>query len=321
VISDKSVIVDLLKSVCNSIPNEAILLSGGLDSSILLHLTQPKNAITITLNQYSNDLKFSTLTVKGSKSNHHVFNPDFNEIIDNIRELISISKTFDPIFIRNNVIQLIGCKRAINLGCQTIIIGDGADELFAGYNYLHKYVNEPQILRGKIKDLFDNMDFFSNRISQFYRLRVFLPFLEQRIIKFSKTLTMNDKISTYEGRLYGKFFLRKCFLPILGEEIVWRRKEALEAGSGMTHYVSKFEEIIKNEQYIDGVDEAANEGVRIKDKEHWLYYKFYRQFFEPPLKDQTKTTTSKICALCNAKWQWRGDYCKTCGAYPARDLH
>jgi asparagine synthase (glutamine-hydrolysing) len=319
VFNDQSDIVNLLKKVCNSIPHEAILLSGGLDSSILLHLTQPKDAITITLNQYSNDLKFSALAVKGSKSNHHIINPDLNEITSNIRELVFMSKTFDPMFIRNNVIQLIGCKRAIELGRQTIIIGDGADELFAGYNYLHKYVNEPHILDKKINDLFNNMDFFSNRISNFYKIKVFLPFLEPQIIKFSKTLTTNDKISRYEGRLYGKFFLRERFLPLLGKEIVWRKKEALETGSGMTLYVSRLEELIEDEHYIVGVEEAANEGVIICNKEHLLYYNIYRQFFDPPYKDQTKSITSKICTHCNATWEWRGDYCKICGTYPGKD--
>lgn len=318
---DKSDIVNLLQSVCSSIPNEAILLSGGLDSSILFHLTQPKDAITITVSQHSNDLKFSALAVNGTKSNHHVFSPDLNEIINSIRELVFISKTFDPIFIRNNVIQLIGCKRAIDLGCQSIIIGDGADELFAGYNYLHKYVNEPKILSRKIKFLFDNMDFFSNRISNFYRLQVFLPFLDHQIIKFSKTLTINDKISRYEGRLYGKFFLRKCFLPLLGEQIVWRKKEALETGSGMTLYVSRLGDLIKNEQFTYGVREALNEGVSIRDKEHLLYYRIYREFFDPPSKYQTKLRASKKCVFCNATWEWRGDYCRICGGYSTKILH
>lgn len=317
--SDGSDIVGLLKGVCNSIPHEAILLSGGLDSSILLHLTQPKNAITITLNNYSNDLKFSSLAIKGAKSFHHIINPDLSEIINSIRELVSISKTFDPIYIRNNVVQLIGCKHAINLGCQNIIIGDGADELFAGYNYLHKYVNEPQILCRKIKDLFDNMDFFSNKISKFYKLKVYLPFLEQQIIEFSKTLTINDKISSYEGCLYGKFFLRQRFLPILGEEIVWRKKEALEIGSGMNMYVSKIEELVKNEQYVYGVQKAAKEGVKIRNKEHLFYYNFYRQFFAPPGNVQKKQTSTKKCTFCNTAWEWRGNYCKVCGAYPVKN--
>lgn len=310
--------MNLLKSVCNSIPHEAILLSGGLDSSILLHLTQPKEAITITLNQDSNDLKFSAIVTERAISHHHIINPDFEEILSSIRELIFISKTFDPIFIRNNVIQLIGLRRAIDLGCQTIIIGDGSDELFAGYNYLHKYVNNPQVLNRKINDLVENMDFFSSKISKFLKIKVYLPFLDKEIIKFSQTLTLDDKIGKYEGRLYGKFFLRKSFLPMLGEEIVWRRKEALETGSGMTQYISKFEGLIKNAAFINGIGEAAEEGVSIRDKEHWLYYKFYRQFFDPPLKDHANSTNSKKCATCNATCELRDNYCKVCGAYPLK---
>ena len=33
----------------------------------------------------------------------------------------------------------------------------------------------------------------------------------------------------------GKFFLRKCYENILGKEVVWRKKMALQDGSGVTY--------------------------------------------------------------------------------------
>lgn len=316
---DKLTFQGLLRKVCDSIPHESILLSGGLDSSILMLLTQPREAITIILDQKANDFKYATLIAKKSKSRHHVFYPNLKLVIDSIKELIAISQTFDPIFIRNNVIQLMGLKQAIALGCNSIILGDGADELFAGYNYLHKYINNPIIIQKKIMDLVENMHFFSEKFAKIYNLKIYSPFLSQEIISYSKTLSVEDNISTYKGKRYGKFFLRTCFESILGMEVAWRNKEALEIGSGMTFFVSNLGLILNEEAYSSGVKKALEEGVTIRNKEHLIYYKIYRQFFEPPMKDKviSHSFAIKKCPSCKLVWKWCGNYCKMCGFYPA----
>lgn len=308
--------LDLFKRVCSIIPKECLLLSGGLDSSILMYLIQPKESITISLNYNSSDLIYSNIVAKKFGSNHHVIYPILEEILGGTRELIYTSKTFDPIFIRNNVIQLIGFKYAAKLGCHSTIIGDGADELFAGYNYLHKYLNDPQTIQRKSKELVENMHFFSQKIARSYEIEAYSPFLAKEIIDFSQTLSIKDKIAIHEGTIYGKFFLRKSFLHALGEELVWRRKEALEVGSGMSEYVSIFEKLIADRDYRKGLKKASLEGVTIRNKEHLLYYKYYRQFFDPPSTFLNESSNHKKCPFCKVEWDWQGHYCKMCGAFP-----
>jgi len=311
--------INLLSNICIRENHDGILLSGGLDSSILAYHTRPRDSITITIDENSPDYFYSSLVAKKKYSvNQHKINITYDEILTNIRELIEEYKTFDPIFLKNSVVQLIGFKNAKKLNINSLVIGDGADELFAGYNFLHKYIDEPLKLDQKINSIIQNMDFISIKLANKLELKIFLPFLEKEIVEFSKNITIEEKISKYNGILYGKFFLRKCYEDVLGKELVWRKKTALENGSGVTnlkYYIDN--EIVNDYEYSKGIIKAKSEGVEIRNKEHFYFYKIYRKFFIPPFEDKSiEVNITKECPYCKSGFPWKGNFCKVCGAFP-----
>ncbi len=308
---------ELLRSVCAKSHGESILLSGGLDSSILLNYMHPREAITISVDQYSSDYLYSTLVAKKYAINHNIVMPSMKTILDNLDELVQDFKTFDPIFLRNSVVQLLGFKEAKRLKVNTIILGDGADELFGGYNFLGKYLKTPDILQTKLNKIVQNMEFVSFTFSKKYDLGITTPFLDDTIIKFSQSLSVNEKIAMHKRIIYGKFFLRSCFREMLGDEIAWRRKEALESGSGINKIIPYLEECITDADFLEGYRRAQNEGVSIRTKEQMFYYQIYRKFFDPPIYQICdRPDKSKRCPSCNIIFNWKGSFCKTCGAYP-----
>jgi asparagine synthase (glutamine-hydrolysing) len=128
---------------------------------------------------------------------------------------------------------------------------------------------------------------------------------------------VDKKIAVHKGIIYGKFFLRSCFREILGDEITWRKKEALESGSGINKIIPYLENSITHEDFLEGYRKAKNEGVLIRTKEHMYYYQKYRKFFDPPIHQiYDQPEKSKRCPSCNTLFIWRGSFCKTCGAYP-----
>lgn len=310
---------NILTNICSKENHDGILLSGGLDSSILAYHIKPKYSITISIDKESPDYFYSALIEKKKYSiNHHMINISYNEALKNIEELIKEFKTFDPIFLKNSVVQSIGFKIAKEMNINSLVIGDGADELFAGYNFLHRYTEEPEKLEKKINSLIQNMDFFSIKFSNKLGLKIFLPFLQKEIIRFSQKITTKEKISKKDGTFYGKFFLRKCYEDVLGKEIVWREKNALEKGSGVTNLKYHIENnMITDSEYIVEGEKANLEGVEIRNKEHLYFYKIYRKFFRPPREDITnESNTIKECPFCKSIYSWKGNFCKVCGGYP-----
>jgi asparagine synthase (glutamine-hydrolysing) len=311
---------DILTNICLREIHDGILLSGGLDSSILAYHTRPRDSITITIDKNSPDYLYSSIIAEKKYSNrHHKIIVSFKEILTNIEELVKEFKTFDPIFLKNSVVQLIGFKAAKKLKINSLVIGDGADELFAGYNFLHRYINDPQIMNQKIKSIILNMDFFSIKLAKKMNLKIFLPFLDQEIVDFSNRIALDNKISKYNEILYGKFFLRRCYEDILGKEIVWRKKTALENGSGVTNLNYYIENnLVTDYDYLKEKKKLKlEEGIEIRNKEHLYFYKIYRKFYRPPLQENsTFERDIKKCSYCNSVFKWKGNFCKICGAFP-----
>lgn len=308
---------ELLQRACGKSNGESILLSGGLDSTILLNYMAPREAITISIDQYSSDYRYSILAAKKYAINHNIVFPNMKIILENLEELVRDFITFDPIFLRNSLVQLLGFKEAKRLNVNTIILGDGADELFGGYNFLIKYLQRPDILHLKLTEIVQNMDFVSFSFSKKYGLAIRTPFLDETIIKFSQSLSVKEKIAMHNNTIYGKFFLRSCFREMLGDDIAWRRKEALECGSGINKIIPYLENCITDANFLKGCRNAKNEGVSIRSKEHLYYYRIFRRFFDPPVHQICDPREkSKRCPYCHSTFYWNGSFCKTCGAYP-----
>jgi asparagine synthase (glutamine-hydrolysing) len=99
--------------------------------------------------------------------------------------------------------------------------------------------------------------------------------------------------------------LRKSFDGLLPQEIVWRKKEPIEYGSGS----NKLHEIIKNmvsDEEFQRVKEKT--GINFINKEHSFYYRIYSEVVGAiPEASGGK----KGCPCCGAVLN--KSYCRVCG--------
>jgi len=289
----------------------ALLLSGGLDSSILATILHPEYSVTAGYGSDAPDFSYAR-QVSRKYSKRHVEVVFADEMMLQLIEIvIEVFKTFDPIEIRNSCVALAGIKQAKNDGYSKIMTGDGGDELFAGYNYLARYYSNLAKLDQELHRLWQIMNFSARILGQHVGIEVKTPFLDDEFAAFAKSLSIDIKVSEYAGQKIGKFILRRCFEEELGD-IVWRPKQAQEQGAATDRYQGHIDNMIDNATFANRVKSAQAEGVRIRSKEHLHYYSIFRSHFPSPKEEGDCEFRCPECCGCISP---KTRYCNTCGAF------
>ena len=278
---------------------DGTLLSGGLDTSILAFLARPSVGFTVALKgSLASDLIYSEKIAKLLGIEHKKMEFTTKEALDTLPEVIKILKTFD-LALPNDLSIYFALKLARESGIGSVMTGDGADELFAGYSYMAEL--SPRDLGRYIRRLSQNWHFSASELGRALDVEISQPFLEEDFVRFA--LNISPELKVKDG--VGKYILRKSFEGLLPAEMVWRRKEPIEYGSGST----KLHEVINN-MVTDEEFQSATEEVDIKfiNKEHSFYWRIYNQVVGriPKARDDDIG-----CPCCGAAM---GVYhCPTCG--------
>jgi len=310
-----------LKKIINRENADGLLLSGGLDSSIIASLQKPKYTFTVSLDSHGSDQNYAKLIAEKYGSKHIEVIINKYKLLKIEEKIVNLFKTFDPIFIRNSSVIFAAVEKASESNISTLFTGDGSDELFAGYNYLKRYYNSKKDLELILKKLWEGMHFPSKKIGSFFNVRVFSPYLDENFLTLAKSINISMKIGYHQNKIWGKYILRKCFDNWEHlEQIAWREKEAQEEGSGISNIRKYFEEVIPNNEYSNQISSILNhDNVIIRNKEHLFYYLLYRKFFSSPKEDNNRKD-NRICPYCNCGFIWNGNFCRVCGAFPVNPI-
>ncbi|MBU0693912.1 MAG: hypothetical protein KKC11_04510 [Candidatus Omnitrophica bacterium] len=279
---------------------KGLLFSGGLDTSILAAGNPKITAITVSLDSVGEDVYYSKSLAKVLDIKHIFRIVKVDEAIEAIPETIRILKSFDPA-IPNDLTVYFGLKFAKKLGIDRIATGDGSDELFAGYSFMRDIDN----LEEYIERITKKMSFSSNDIGNFFGVKIIQPFIDKNIVDFALQIPVDLKIRKCNGKVWGKWILRKAFEDVLPKDIVWQGKRPLEVGSGMNRLRQVISEKVSDEEFKENTT-----SIKFISKEHFYYYKIYKEVIGEIPKPNTNEGE---CLGCGAGMKKNGFHCKVCG--------
>jgi len=291
-----------------------IAFSGGLDSSILAEIKKKQNlnAITIISKDFlAPDLSYSQITAKHIDIPLEIKYVDIDQMLGAIESTIKILKNFNDIEIRNAIVPYLYMNTLKERNITNIITGDGADEIFAGYNFLLK--QDHSELKNELKRIKKIMHFTSQKIANKLGMSIQMPFIDEKIIELVETLPINLLINQKNGIKFGKWILRKAFENTLPTNVIWRKKTAMQDGSGTTNLTKLFDSIITDDIFAKKVKKIKSEcNIKIRTKESLYYYELFKEnFIIPECKNK-----KNICPDCNAEIVSNSKFCRMCGKFP-----
>jgi len=306
----KQRLIDLLNDVITKNEVDGVILSGGIDSSLLAAIASGKRklvGITSIFRDFEGrDRFYSILVAKKLGMDHIVKEFSIDDAIFAAREVVRIMKTFDHIAIRNDIPVFLALKHCSEMGIDRVMTGDGGDELFAGYEYMLRM--EPSQLSQYIDSLGKRWTFSSPLLGQSVGVKVVQPYLDPRVVKFARELSHQWRVRKSEF-LYGKWILRSILEDLGLPEVAYRRKEPIEEGSGSI-LISKLLMESLGEEVKEIEAEAREEGVVFWSKEQAYFYRLFKEIFGRVPRSHG---SEKSCSRCGAPLDLKRIACCYCG--------
>ena len=235
--------------------NVGFLLSGGLDSSLVLSIAMqyicdnrskfsfPINVFSIGTKNESPDVDSAVYLVGWLNDKygegvikHHVV--DFSVWdLGVVERVIYVLESWDTTTIRSSIPMYLMSKYIRdNTDVKVIMSGEGSDELFGGYLYFHNAPNSHEFLRESFR-LLDDIYLYdglrADRTTASNGLEVRVPFLDLEFTQYIKNIDTDYKMpQLYDNKMVEKYILRDAHNHILPDKILWRTKNGMSDGVG-----------------------------------------------------------------------------------------
>lgn len=343
----ETVVSSVVKRLMTDVPF-GVLLSGGLDSSVVAsvakrHLDEAKNNHSDT-----HDLHTFSIGIRGSPdlaaaqkvadflgTKHHEFHFTPQEAIDAIPDVVYHLESYEQV--RASVPMFLLSRKIKALGVKMVLSGEGADETLGGYLYFHKAPSPEEYHKECVRKTtrlhqWDVMR--ANKSTLAWGLEARVPFLDKQWLELVMNMRPEDKMIDMNEKPDGrhkkseKFLLRKAFDtpedPHLPESVLYRQKEQFSDGVGY--------------DWVDGLKDYAEETITDEEfrmrktrfpkntpetKEYYLLRSLFEQHYPEPCALETVPTGKSIACSTPEAVKWCKEWETSTGDISGRavDVH
>ncbi|WP_417125169.1 asparagine synthase B [Prevotella pectinovora] len=300
-----------------------VLLSGGLDSSVISAITESyaerrietdsqSRAWWPRLHSFAVGLKGAPDLAKARQvadyigTVHHEINYTIQEGLDALRDVIYFIETYDITTVRASVPMYLLARVIKSMGIKMVLSGEGADEIFGGYLYFHKAPSAEEFHKETVRKLsklhqYDCLR--ANKSLSAWGVEGRVPFLDKEFLdvamrtnpkaKMCSILPDSDQKASMEKRI-----VREAFEDMLPEEVAWRQKEQFSDGVGYS-WIDTLKKIT-SEAVTDEQMAHAAERFPINTplcKEEYYYRSIFEEHF--PSESAARSVPHEASVACS----------------------
>ncbi len=231
-------IEDAVRKIIAPLDDFCVLFSGGLDSSLLAKICLDIGCEPKLFSVYmagSSDEKHVKKAAERMGINlvDKVISP--KKIPGYIEEVSRAAQTKNPLDVSIGVPMYAGLEMASDSGYEHVMVGQGADELFAGY---HRYLkmDGKELAEALARDVEEINILRDVRIAESLGVSLIFPYLDQVVVELGLSIPVDWKIRNETRKYILREVAKRRGLP---EEIYAREKKAIQYSTGMDRIVRK----------------------------------------------------------------------------------
>jgi asparagine synthase (glutamine-hydrolysing) len=253
-----------------------VFLSGGIDSaSIAAVMSQlvaaPIKTFSVAFaEREANELGYARTVADAYRTEHH-------DVVVSPEEFFAALPTLvwheDEPLAHPSSVALYFVARLATEHVKVVLTGEGADALFAGYDYLCEFKDADSLQAELVRSVegLHNLNLQRcDRVTMAHAVEARVPFLDREVIEWALRVPAAVKIGRPEKRL-----LREAFDGWLPDELLWRDKAEFGDGSGARDVLSVEVSATVSDEEFEAERGAVDPPLRTK--EEVAYYRVWRE--------------------------------------------
>lgn len=277
----RALVVDGVRGALEGDQRVNILLSGGIDSSVVASaasLVSDDIRSVCVGSEGGEDMAMARAVAEALGTDHEEVLYDVDRMLDTLGDAVCAAETFDYPLVRSCIPNFIA-THSFGDRSRVTLCGEGGDEIFAGYDYMREIRGEKRLraerlslLKGGHMTGFQRVD----RMTASASLDGRMPLMAGPVVDLG--LSVGRRLLLGPRREQSKMLLREAFADLLPAEVMARRKQRFSDGAGSMHALVDYSERTISDDEFER-ERRALPGGRIRTKEELLYFRLFSERF------------------------------------------